>query len=285
MYSIIKYFKDLNELILFKHSLFSFPFIFIAMIVSSNGWFGYKAFFLAILACVSARNFSMAFNRLVDMKYDIKNLRTMNRPSVDGRISVRQQIFFIGLNAIAFVFTSYLINYLAFSLAIPILFVLAFYSYLKRFTSLVHLFLGFCLSLAPIAGTILIEAKITFSSILLSLGVMFWVAGFDLLFSLQDMDFDKKLNLYSIPSKYGLKFTVFLAKFFHTLTIIFWTLFAFFSNLGLYSYFGIVISAFILIYEHYIVSKNLDNIPKAFFDINAYLGIIFLLFIILDKVL
>jgi 4-hydroxybenzoate polyprenyltransferase len=121
-------------------------------------------------------------------------------------------------------------------------------------------------------------------SVFLAFGVMFWVAGFDILYSLQDMEFDKKEGLFSIPSKYGLEASLALSALFHILTIVFWYLFVFYAHLGFFAYLALIISAGFLMYEQKLVRDNLDNIPKAFFDLNGYLGMIFFVCILLDKV-
>ncbi len=283
MRAIVQRLRDFNELVMFKHTIFSLPFIFIAMIVAADGWFGWRLLLLGLLAAVSARNFAMGVNRYLDRDIDAINPRTSNRPSVDGRIPQRWQLFFIMINAIVFVVTAYFINDLAFWLSFPILAILAAYSYFKRFSELAHLILGLSLGLAPIAGVVAVEAKITMWSIFLSLGVMFWVAGFDLLYSLQDIEFDKKAGLYSIPSVYGPRCTLFLAKIFHALTILFWLLFVVEARLGLFAYLAVAVAAGMLWYEHRIVAKDFTKIDRAFFTVNGYLGIIFLVLIILDR--
>lgn len=274
--------KNFSELVMFEHSIFSFPFIFIAMIVGAKGWFGWKLLAFGIIASVSARNFAMAFNRLMDRKFDATNPRTKNRPSVDGRISPQAILIFICLNALVFVFMGYLINPLCFYLAFPILAILAGYSLMKRFSPLAHLVLGLSLGLAPIAGVAAVSGEIPLWAILLCVGVLFWVAGFDLLYSLQDIEHDKKEGLHSIPSKIGIPNTLYLSRIFHTLTLIFWALFIDKAELGNIMWVGFGIAVIALIYEHYLVSKNFQNIPKAFFTINGYLGIMFFGFCLLD---
>ncbi len=284
MQKIIKTLKNINELIMFKHSIFSLPFIFIAMIVAADGWFGWKLFFLGILAAVSARNFAMAFNRLVDIDIDKDNPRTASRPSVDGRLSKNGIRFFVIVNALLFVVVAFLINSLAFWLSFPILMILGGYSLFKRFSSLAHLVLGLSLGLAPIAGVVAVSAEVTLWSLFLSIGVMFWVAGFDLLYSLQDIEFDKKVSLHSIPSQYGAKCTLFISQIFHALTILFWLFFAYISHSGWWIYLAVLISSVILYKEHVIVNRDFTKIDKVFFTLNGYLGIMFLVFVILDKV-
>ena len=275
--------KKYLELVKFSHTIFSIPFILIAMIVGADGWFGWKLLILGILAAVSARNFAMAVNRLVDKDIDAKNPRTQNRPSVTGEVSENEMKLFILANALIFVGVAYLINDLAFKLSIPILLVLGGYSYFKRFSEFAHLVLGVALGLAPIAGAIAVTGTIPCWSVFLAFGVMFWVAGFDILYSLQDREFDKKEGLHSIPALVGDKGAIFISKMFHVFAVIFWALFVAYANLGFFAWVAVIISAFMLYYEHRLIEKDYKNIPKAFFDVNGFLGILFLVFIILDK--
>ncbi len=287
MEKLSKLLNNFNELVMFKHSIFSLPFIFIAMLVSSaevNGssWFGFKLLVLGILAALTARNFAMGFNRYMDRDIDALNPRTVNRPNVDGRISANQMLTFVILNALGFILVAYFVNDLAFYLSLPILFIIGSYSYFKRFSYLAHVILGISLALAPIAGVVAVSQSITLWSILLSIGVMFWVAGFDLLYSLQDIEVDKKLGLHSIPSKFGIQKTMNISKVFHFLTILFWFAFVVTSNGGFFSYLAVFISTIMLGYEHYIVNKDFTKIDRAFFTVNGYLGIVFFFLILID---
>ncbi|MGE4509470.1 MAG: menaquinone biosynthesis prenyltransferase MqnP [Sulfurimonadaceae bacterium] len=284
MQRTIQKIKDFNELVMFEHSIFSLPFIFIAMIVAADGWFGFALLILGVFAALSARNFAMGVNRYADRDIDAQNPRTQNRPNVDGRLDSTSILIFIGVNALVFIIVAYLINSLAFALSFPILLILAAYSYFKRFSSLAHVILGISLGLAPIAGVVAVSETITPWSVMLSLGVVFWVAGFDLLYSLQDMEFDKEKGLHSIPSRYGSDFTLFLSAFFHLLTVIFWALFAWCAELGFFAFLAVIISAVMLGYEHYLVRKDFTKIDRAFFTVNGYLGIVFFFLIVLEKV-
>ncbi|MCK9472669.1 menaquinone biosynthesis prenyltransferase MqnP [Sulfurimonas sp.] len=277
--------KDFNELVMFEHSIFSLPFIFIAMIVAAGGWFGFWLLFLGVFAAVSARNFAMGLNRFADRDIDALNPRTASRPNVDGRLDASSIMIFTAVNAFVFIAVAYMINSLAFALSFPILLVLGSYSYFKRFSSLAHVVLGISLGLAPIAGVVAVSAEITPWSVMLSLGVIFWVAGFDLLYSLQDMEFDKQKGLHSIPSKYGSDTTLLLSSLFHILTIVFWALFVWVAQLGTFAYTAVFLSAVMLGYEHYLVRKDFTKIDRAFFTVNGYLGIVFFILIVLDKVL
>lgn len=280
----IKKLRDFNELVMFEHSIFSLPFIFIAMVVAANGWFGFWLLFMGVLAALSARNFAMGLNRYADRDIDALNPRTLSRPNVDGRLDSFSIMIFIVVNALIFVLVAYMINSLALYLSVPILFVLGSYSYFKRFSSLAHIVLGISLGLAPIAGVVAVSATIPLWSVLLSFGVIFWVAGFDLLYSLQDIDFDKKNNLYSIPSRYGAEATLLLSAFSHMLSVLFWALFVWSAGLGLFAFVAVIASCAMLGYEHYLVRKDFTKIDRAFFTVNGYLGVAFLVFIILDKV-
>ncbi len=268
---------------MFEHSIFSLPFIFIAMVVAADGWFGFALLILGVLAALSARNFAMGINRYADSDIDAKNPRTANRPNVDGRLDKTSILIFVVVNALIFIAVAYMINSLAFALSVPILFVLASYSYFKRFSALAHVVLGVALGLAPIAGVVAVSASIPLWSVLLSLGVIFWVAGFDLLYSLQDIDFDKDNDLYSIPSRYGADATLFISALFHALAVLFWILFVWAAGLGFFAYVAAVGSGFVLAYEQNLVRRDFMQIDRAFFTVNGYLGIVFFIFIILDR--
>ena len=285
--NIKKVINDFSELVMFQHSVFSLPFIFIAMLVASvevngSGWFGWKLLLLGTLAAISARNYAMGVNRYLDRDIDILNPRTKGRPSVDGRVSATQMLWFILFNAAAFVAVAYFINALALQLSLPILIVLGAYTYFKRFSALAHLILGISLGLAPIAGEVAVSGMISWWSVSLALGVMFWVAGFDLLYSLQDMEFDKAQGLHSIPSRLGAAKTMWIARAFHLFAVGFWAIFVTAAGLGVFAVLAILFSALMLAYEHYLVSKDFTKIDRAFFTVNGYLGFVFLTFIILE---
>ena len=284
MQRLLQKVKDFNELVMFEHSIFSLPFIFIAMVVAADGWFGFGLLFLGILAALSARNFAMGVNRYADRDIDAKNPRTATRPNVDGRLDSASMLIFIVVNALIFIAVAYMINSLAFALSLPILFVLASYSYFKRFSSLAHVVLGVALGLAPIAGVVAVSATIPLWSVLLSLGVIFWVAGFDLLYSLQDIEFDKDNDLYSIPSRYGAEATLFISALFHALAVLFWILFVWAAGLGFFAYVAAFGSGLVLWYEQQLVRRDFSKIDRAFFTVNGYLGIAFFLCIIIDRI-
>ncbi len=284
MKKLMKKLNDFSELVMFQHSIFALPFIFIAMVVAAKGWFGFKLLVLGVLAAVTARNFAMGFNRYMDRDIDALNPRTINRPNVDGRISANAMFIFVVVNALLFILVAYFVNDLAFILSLPILIIIGSYSYFKRFSYLAHIILGISLALAPIAGVVAVSENIPLWVIFLSIGVMFWVAGFDLLYSLQDIEVDKKLGLHSVPSVFGVEKTMLFSKVFHGLTVIFWLLFVIYSSSSYFAYLAVIISALMLSYEHYLVNKDFKKIDRAFFTVNGYLGIIFFLLIVLDNI-
>ncbi|MFW3339054.1 menaquinone biosynthesis prenyltransferase MqnP [Aliarcobacter butzleri] len=284
MKKLMKKLNDFSELVMFQHSIFALPFIFIAMVVAANGWFGFKLLILGVLAAVTARNFAMGFNRYMDRDIDALNPRTINRPNVDGRISANAMFIFVVVNALLFILIAYFVNDLAFILSLPILIIIGSYSYFKRFSYLAHIILGISLALAPIAGVVAVSENIPLWVIFLSIGVMFWVAGFDLLYSLQDIEVDKKLGLHSVPSVFGVEKTMLFSKVFHALTVIFWLLFVIYSSSSYFAYLAVIISALMLSYEHYLVNKDFKKIDRAFFTVNGYLGIVFFLLIVLDNI-
>ncbi|WP_323595587.1 menaquinone biosynthesis prenyltransferase MqnP [Aliarcobacter butzleri] len=284
MKKLMKKLNDFSELVMFQHSIFALPFIFVAMVIAANGWFGFKLLILGVLAAVTARNFAMGFNRYMDRDIDALNPRTINRPNVDGRISANAMFIFVVVNALLFILVAYFVNDLAFILSLPILIIIGSYSYFKRFSYLAHIILGISLALAPIAGVVAVSENIPLWVIFLSIGVMFWVAGFDLLYSLQDIEVDKKLGLHSVPSVFGVEKTMLFSKVFHALTVIFWLLFVIYSSSSYFAYLAVIISALMLSYEHYLVNKDFKKIDRAFFTVNGYLGIVFFLLIVLDNI-
>ena len=276
--------KTMSKLVTLEHIIFSIPFIFISMIVASNGWFGWKLLVLGVIEAVTARNFAMGVNRYLDRDIDVLNDRTKDRPSVNGEVSTSEMKIFIFVNGAIFVFVASLINSLTFKISIPILLVLGGYTYFKRFSPMAHLTLGIALGLAPIAGAVVVLNHIPGWSLFLAIGVMFWVAGFDILYSLQDMEFDKKNGLFSIPSIYGVKSALDISKLFHIFTILFWCLFLSYTGAGFFGWLGLTIVSYILYKEHKIVNESFENIPIAFFQMNSYIGIIMIISIMMDRI-
>ncbi|MEO1942204.1 MAG: menaquinone biosynthesis prenyltransferase MqnP [Campylobacterales bacterium] len=267
------------EAIKFEHTIFSLPFIYLAMVVGANGWFGWRLFILATIAAVSARTFAMAANRYLDRFIDAKNPRTANRPTVTGEVTEGDLLVMMLGGALAFIGSSYLINQLAFKLSFLFLIILWSYSYFKRFSVLSHLMLGVSLALAPIAGVVAVQEAIPEWSIFLAAGVMFWVSGFDIIYSIQDIEFDRREGLFSIPAKTGEEGALAVAQMCHGLAILFWALFVAYAGIGFWGWVAVIAGAIVLYQEHQLVKENLVNIPKAFFEMNGWLAILFFLLI------
>lgn len=254
------------------HTLFALPFVLSALCLAyKNGAsITLPISIYIILAFCFARAFAMAFNRIVDRKFDAENKRTANRHLVTGQISVATAKFFTLICAILFCATTFFINNLCFYLSFVALFILALYSYTKRFTSLAHFFLGFAIAISPIAVGIALFGSIEFYMIILALGLLFHIAAFDLLYSMQDKDFDEKNHLHSIPSKYGYKTAKKLSALSFALASLAFIYLGINQDFPLYYY--IITSVAITLYfcEHLVIKlTRLKNISLVFFEMNV----------------
>ncbi|PIX34528.1 MAG: 4-hydroxybenzoate octaprenyltransferase [Bacteroidetes bacterium CG_4_8_14_3_um_filter_31_14] len=277
-------FQKYLSLIKFSHTIFAMPFAmvgyFIAIKTEGNS-FNLKILLLVILCMVLARSAAMAFNRMVDVRYDRKNPRTMNREIPSGQISLFATSVFVFLTSILFIVTTWFINPLVFYLSPVALIVIFVYSFTKRFTSLCHFVLGLGLALAPIGAYLSVTAHFAVLPILFSFVVLLWVGGFDILYALQDDDFDKSLNLHSIPVKVGRKTSLALSAFVHFIAIAIAFYAGCYGNFSNYYWIGLTIFSIMLIYEHLIVKPNdLTKVNMAFAIVNGVAGAIFGGFII-----
>lgn len=274
--------KHCLELIKFSHSIFALPFALAAFFVSSRGNFIWMQLVWIIVCVISARTSAMAFNRLADAKFDAKNPRTCNRHLPAGLLSRQFVIAFTLLSALIFIASAGQLNRLSLLLSPVALAILFFYSLSKRWTHFTQLFLGLSLGIAPIGAYIATQGKVGLPSIILGLAVLLWVAGFDLLYALQDLEFDKKNALYSLPVKLGTQQTLQLSTLLHVLFWITLPLYGYLENLNYLYYLGTLIVGAILFYEHRIVEGKLDKIDAAFFASNGLLSILFFLFVLAD---
>jgi 4-hydroxybenzoate polyprenyltransferase len=232
---------------------------------------------------VFARSAAMAFNRWLDAEYDAKNPRTVIREIPGGIISKKNAMIFVIFNCIAFIICTFFINTLCFILAPVALFVILFYSYTKRFTVLCHLVLGLGLSLAPIGAYIAVTGKFAIVPILFSFAVLFWVSGFDIIYALQDEEFDKENNLYSIPSFIGTKKALRVSEFLHFLSALSVIAAGMIGNFSAMYWSGVVVFAFFLFYQHTLVKpKDLSKVNKAFFSSNGIASVVFCVLVLLD---
>jgi 4-hydroxybenzoate polyprenyltransferase len=265
-------------MIKFEHTLFALPFAFIGALLARKGIpTAWQAAWI-IAAMVGGRSAAMTFNRIVDFQYDKLNPRTSGRALPRGTLSMQFAVAFTIAMSALFVFSAWQLNWLCFYLSFPTLAILLLYSYTKRLTSLSHIVLGFAVGCAPLAAWLAIRGEFAWPPILLSAAVMFWVAGFDLIYALQDVDFDRKTKLFSLPSKFGIASALRVSMLFHALTVLLLTGTATLANLGWIAYVGIAIVAGILYWEHRLVTPHdLSRVNVAFFNLNGYISILLLL--------
>ncbi|MBI2343014.1 MAG: UbiA family prenyltransferase [Deltaproteobacteria bacterium] len=266
------------ELIRFSHTLFALPFALAAVWIAAKGWPGTRLFLLILLAMITARTTAMAFNRLVDRRFDALNPRTQNRPSVDGRLSPRYMAGLALLGALAFLLCCAMINPLAIGLAPIALCIICGYSLMKRYTSFSHLVLGAALGLAPIGAQVAVAGTITLPFLLLGCGVTCWVAGFDILYALADVDFDRAHGLHSIPARLGVVRALVVARGLHVCTIGAFAGFGLLVHLQAAYFLGCAVIGAALVVEHLLIRPtDLSRLNAAFFTVNGWISIVFLL--------
>lgn len=273
------------EMIKFQHSVFALPFAYFGAFVSEMKIPDLKILLWITVAMVGARSFAMALNRLIDIEIDRQNPRTSERALPKGLLSIKNVIIFSIISLAVFIIAVYnlapLCRYLWPLVVIPFI----IYPYTKRFTWLSHFILGICLGLAPIGAWIAVTNTISSDSILIGIAVMFWVAGFDIFYALQDIDFDKKHGLFSIPARFGVKKSLNIIKLLHALSVIILIWIGIRLGLGIFYYIGVLIAAILLFYENNIIKHNdLSKLNLAFFTINGFISIILFFFVALEVV-
>ncbi len=281
--------KKYLSLVTFAHTIFAMPFALIGFFLGLRAanfetlkpW--WELLILVLLCMVFARSAAMAFNRWLDAGFDAVNPRTAVREIPAGIISKRNAFVFVVISCFAFLATTYFINALCLVLAPVALFVILFYSFTKRFTSLCHLVLGLGLSLAPIGAYIAVTGKFALVPVLFSIAVICWVSGFDIIYALQDEEFDKAYNLHSIPTWLGIKKALLVSEYLHFFS--FTSIFAagILGNFSWFYWIGAAIFAFFLIYQHTLVKpKELSNVNRAFFTSNGMASVVFSVFVLID---
>jgi len=282
-------FKNYLSLVKFSHTIFAMPFALIGFFLAykvTQANFNWSILILVILCMVFARNAAMSFNRVVDRYIDIKNPRTSSREIPKGIISAKSAILFTILNAILFITSTWFINRLVFFLSPIALSVILLYSYTKRWTILCHLVLGLGLSLAPIGAYLSVTGRFDLVPILYSIIVLFWVGGFDIIYSLQDEDFDKLESLKSIPAAVGKKYALRIAAIFHFIVAFVVVIVGLKVNASNWYWAGSIIFIALLVYQHSIVSpKDIKRVNLAFATTNGVASIIFAIFNILNYIL
>lgn len=282
---IFKKIIDYLRLIKFSHSIFAIPFAFTGAVIAAGGIPALRQIFWITIAMIGARSGAMGLNRIIDRKIDALNPRTKERELPKGIIKTWEAVIFTSISLMVFVISAYRLNPLCFKLSPLAIIVILIYPYTKRFTSLSHVILGLALSLAPLGAWIAIRGTIDLEIIPLSIAVLFWVAGFDIFYALQDIDFDRGFGLYSIPSRFGISKSIWIARLFHIITIIMLLSLIPIHNLNGFYIIGVITATAILIYEHSIVKpSDLRRLNIAFFNMNGYLSITVFLFTLLDYI-
>lgn len=264
------------EMIKFEHSVFALPFALTGALLARSGWPEGREIFWIIVAMVAARTAAMTFNRLADLRFDAQNPRTRTRALVTGELSPQ---FATGVTAIAcavLVLAAAQLNPLAFRLSPVAIAVLLGYSFTKRFTVFSHLFLGICLGMAPPAAWIALRGDLDRSVLLLGAAVALWVAGFDLIYACQDVEFDRAAGLHSFPGRFGVSAALKLSAALHGGTLLLLLVVARIAGLGWIALAGLAAVAALLAYEHSLVKPHdLSRVNAAFFTVNGYISVLF----------
>ncbi len=274
------------SLVKFSHTIFAMPFALIGFFMATqtaNFNIDWKILLLVVLDMIFARNAAMGFNRYLDRDIDAKNNRTEVREIPAGKLSAKQALIFVILNSIAFVIATAFINKLTLFLSPVALLVILGYSYTKRFTPLCHIVLGVGLGLAPIGAFLAVTGEFYLTPVLLSFVVLFWVSGFDIIYALQDEEFDKKYKLKSIPVILGKKNALVLSSVLHFIAFLLLLFIGFYANYAFYYWIGVTFFAVVLVYQHLLVKPNdLSKVNLAFFTLNGIASVVFAMFFILE---
>lgn len=269
-----------------QHTVFALPFAIMSAFIAAGGWPGGKLFFWIIVGMIFARSAAMAFNRLVDEKYDKDNPRTKQRALAAGRAFRVDYAIFVAVNSAGFIFVCWMINELAFHLSFVALAIVFFYSYTKRFTISSHFFLGLALALAPIGAWVAVREEISLVSITLGAAVVFWLAGLDTIYSCQDAEFDVKRKLHSLPGKFGVGRALKMSAGFHVVMMVLLIILGFVARLSWLYVIGMIFTAGMLYYEHSIVKPDdLSQVNVSFFNANGIISVGLMLFTVADVTL
>ena len=266
------------------HTVFALPFAVMSAFLAAKGMPDFDKLIWILIAMFTARNGAMAFNRIADTKIDRLNPRTKDRALPAGKSTAIQYWIFLILSSLVFLFSAYMLNSLAFALSPVALGIVFGYSFAKRFTSLSHLWLGVAISIAPVGAWVAIREAISIEPLVLGAAVVFWLVGFDIIYSCMDVDSDKVNNLHSIPRKFGVRTALKVAFASHLIMILFLTLLLFIPVLGWVYFSGVILTAGLLFYEHSLVKEDdLSLVNVAFFNINGIISVLLMFFVIVDS--
>jgi len=263
------------EMIKFAHTIFALPFALTGALLAARGIPAPSRIFWIVLAMVGARTAAMGLNRFIDAEIDGENPRTQGRAIPAGLIGKGTVAVFIILAIVLLLYAAAQLNPLCLKLAPAALFFLVLYSYCKRFTSLAHLVLGLCLGAAPVGAWIAIRGTVELPAVLLGLAVLFWVAGFDILYALQDLEFDRQRGLHSIPVRLGVNGSLWLSRLFSVIMVGLLAAICFLHPVGGFFLAGLAAAALLLGYEHWLLRDgDLSRLDMAFFTMNGYISVI-----------
>jgi 4-hydroxybenzoate polyprenyltransferase len=267
-----------GEMIKFSHTIFALPFALCGALLAAGGAPSAGQLLWIVLAMVGARTAAMGLNRLIDAEIDARNPRTAGRAIPAGLIGKGLTMLFIVASLGLLLLASAQLNRLCLLLSPVTLFFLVLYSYCKRFTALAHVVLGICLAAAPIGAWVAIRGSIDAPALILGGAVLFWVAGFDILYALQDLEFDRAVGLHSIPVSLGINGALWTARLFHLVMMALLGELFFVLHLGGYFLLGILVTASMLLYEHWLLrGGNLQKLDAAFFNMNSYISVVILI--------
>ena len=273
-------------MIKFEHSVFALPFALTGALLAArathqppSGWPSWRQLLWIVIAMVAARSAAMTMNRIADLRYDRENPRTQMRALAAGALSLQFAWLFTIIAVAVFFVAAWRLNPLALKLAPFAIFVLFFYSFTKRFTNWSHIFLGFALGISPAAAWIAITGHLDLRMLILCAAVTLWVAGFDVLYACQDVDYDRRAGLYSVPKRFGIANALLIARVMHAGVVVLLSSLAYSFTLPWPAWAGIFVVAALLAYEHSLVKAgDLSKLDAAFFAMNGYISISFLLF-------
>ena len=279
MVSVTRNIRTTLEMIKIEHTLFALPFALLGAVLAARGLPSSWQIVWIIVAMLGARSTAMAFNRIADKDYDARNERTKTRAIPAGALSVVFVSIFTILSAGVFLFAAAMLNRLTLWLSPIALASIVLYSYTKRWTALSHLVLGWCLAIAPTGAWIAVRGTIDSPlPLLLSLVVMLWTAGFDVLYACQDYDFDRREGLYSIPARFGIARSLWISRLLHAGAFAALLALYFLANLGIVTLAGVIATGALLVYQHTLVrADDLSRLNAAFFTTNAFLSVILFL--------
>lgn len=281
--TVLSKIKSFLTMVDFGHSLFGLPFAYMGAFLAAGGWPGGMELVWITLAMVSARTAALCLNRLIDRKFDAANPRTAGWVLPSGQLGISFVWILVFVFLALLFFAACKLNPLCVKLAPLAVLVLWVYSYTKRFTWWCHLILGLAIGIGPAGGWIAITGSFDWQPFIMGFAVACWIAGFDIIYACQDIDFDREQGLYSIPARFGQAGALRFSACFHVLTVIFFILSGWILDLGLYYYLGILFMALLLIYEHSLVRPGkLMHVQMAAFKINHYVGLIVFVMTLID---